>query len=77
MAYESKLDEKIFSKAINSERGRIVVGVYSYNNGPKRLQINREVERKDGTLIFAKLGRLSKKEVEELLPILEEALSLM
>ena len=42
MPYDSNLDNQIFSKAWEKENQKIVVSVWSYNNGPKKLQIIRE-----------------------------------
>ena len=42
MPYDPNMDESLFSKAWESEAGRISVSVYSYNKGIKKLQITRE-----------------------------------
>ena len=73
MPYESSLDQQLFTKAFDTVTGKIVVSVYSYNNGPKKLQISREIKDKEGNLTFAKLGRLSKEELEGVLPLMQEA----
>ncbi len=73
MAYDSSLDEQLFAKAFDTEDGKITVSVYSYNNGVKKLQIVRENKDAEGNLRFAKMGRLTKSEVEGILPIIEEA----
>lgn len=75
--YNSKLDESSFSKTIESEAGRLTVGIYSYNQGPKKIQITRENRDSEGDFRFAKLGRLSKEEVEAIIPMLKEALEKM
>ena len=77
MPYDVSLDQCLFSKAHESETGRLTVGVYSYNNGPKKLQISRENAGGEGNLKFAKLGRLTKEELTTLLPFLQEALKSM
>ena len=77
MPYDSSLDEKLFSKSWDNENGKIVVSVYSYNNGPNKLQIIREVKSREGQSNFAKLGRLSKDELRGILPIIQEALEVM
>ncbi len=77
MAYDSSLDQKVFSKSLDTGNGKITVSVYSYNKGPNKLQISREIKGKDGNLTFAKLGRLSKEELEGILPIIQEALEAM
>ncbi|MBM3246644.1 MAG: hypothetical protein FJZ13_04900 [Candidatus Omnitrophica bacterium] len=77
MAYDSSLDDQIFSKSWENDTGKILVSVYSYNNGPKKLQITRELKGREGQPAFAKLGRLSREEAEGILPLIEEALEEM
>ena len=75
MPYDSSIDKQLFSKSFESQTGgRIVVSVYSYNNGPKKLQITRENTSAEGDVRFAKLGRLTKPEAEGVLPLMQEAL---
>jgi len=77
MPYDSTLDEQLFSRSWESDMGKIVVSVYSYNKGPKKLQIVREIKNREGEFAFAKLGRLSKEEIEGILPLIQEALRVM
>ena len=77
MPYDSSLDEQLFSKEYENDGGKIVVSVYSYNNGPKKLQIVREIKNREGEYAFTKLGRLSKDEIEGILPLIQEALKNM
>ena len=77
MPYDANLDVGSFSRFWQNDTGKIVVSVPSYNNGPINLQITRELEDKQGNPPFAKLGRLSREEVEGILPIIEEALKSM
>ena len=77
MPYDSSLDEQLFSKPFETTNGKIVVSVYSYNNGSKKLQLTREIKAADGNFTFAKLGRLSKEELEGILPLIQEALAVM
>ena len=74
MPYDSSLDESAFSKSWESDAGRVTVSVFSYNKGPKKLQISRENRTGDGELRFAKLGRLTKEEAQAILPMFQEAL---
>ena len=74
MPYDSSLDESLFSKAWESDQDRLTVSVYSYNQGTKKLQISRESKGNQGDFRFAKLGRMTKQEIESLLPLLQEAL---
>ncbi|MDD2703038.1 MAG: hypothetical protein PHC33_03425 [Candidatus Omnitrophica bacterium] len=77
MPYDSSLDQQIFTKPYETETGKIVVSVYSYNNGPRKLQLSRENKDAEGNPRFAKLGRLSKAELEGILPLINEALGNM
>ena len=77
MPYDKSLDELLFSKAWENERERLTVSVYSYNNGPKKLQITRENSDASGTFRFTKLGRLAKEEIESILPLVQEAIGHM
>lgn len=77
MPYDSSLDDQLFSKSLDTDNGRITVSVYSYNNGPKKLQMVRETRDPEGNFRFGKLGRLTKDEVTAVLPIIQEALANM
>ncbi len=77
MPYDSSLDDQMFSKFWENDTGKIVVSVYSYNNGPHKLQITRELKGREGQPSFTKLGRLSKDELEGILPLIQEALTTM
>jgi hypothetical protein len=75
MAFDASLDKKLYSQSFETEDGKITVSIFSYNDGPKKLKISREILGPDGETKFAKLGRLTKKEVVALIPILQDALS--
>ena len=77
MPYDSSLDEQLFSKTWENDTGKIVVSVYAYNKGQKKVQIVREIKDKEGNYNFAKLGRLLKEEAEGILPLIQEALKVM
>ena len=77
MPYDSNLDEKLFSKAWETDEVRLSVNVFSYNKGTKKLQISRENKNEEGDPRFAKLGRLTLEELESILPLLQEAVSFM
>jgi hypothetical protein len=77
MPYDKNLDECLFSKAWENDAERLTVSVFSYNNGPKKLQISRENKTADGEYRFAKLGRLTKEEIQALLPLIQEAIGEM
>lgn len=75
MAYDSSLDQQLFVKEVEGEKSKITISVYSYNNGPKKVQLSRTVKDEKGNFSFAKLGRLTKEELQSILPLLQEALA--
>ena len=75
--FNKDLDKEIFSETIKFETTRIKVGVFSYNDGEKKLQISRENMNQDGEWSFAKLGRVFKDEAEKIIPAMEKALKHM
>ena len=77
MAFDKNLDKELFSETVEMETSRIKVGVYSYNDGEKKLQLSRENRNQDGELTFSKLGRMFKDEVEAVIPIMKKALDKM
>ena len=77
MPYNSEMDECTFSKSHETEDDRLNVGIYSYNKGMKKLQISRESRGAQGDFKFAKLGRVTKDELQALLPLLQEAVNHM
>lgn len=77
MPYDRNLDECLFTKAYENETDRVNISVYSYNKGAKKLQIAREKKADQGDFKFAKLGRMSKEEVDSILPFIQEARSHM
>ena len=77
MPYDSSLDEQLFSKSWEADATKITVSVYSYNQGPKKLQITRENRDANGNFRFTKLGRIAKEELEAIMPFIEEAMGNM
>ncbi len=77
MPYDSELDKKVYSESWESDATRVSVGVFSYNNGPKKIQISRENKDGDGNLRFAKLGRMTKEELAGVMPFIQAALKHM
>ena len=77
MPYDSNLDEKLFAEVQELGETRITVAVFSYNQGQKKLQLSRENNISEEEWRFAKLGRLTKEEVEGILPSIQKALEAM
>jgi hypothetical protein len=77
MPYDSELDQKLFYETKEFENTRVTVGVFSYNNGEKKLQLSRENISPTGEWRFAKLGRVNKSEIEAILPLIQSAIGKM
>ncbi len=74
MPYDASLDKQVFSKSHEIESTKVTISVYSYNNGPKKIQFSRENRDAEGEWRFSKLGRMTKEEFEAVLPFMQEAL---
>jgi hypothetical protein len=77
MPYDSKLDEQLFTRTWEGSGSKLTVGVYSYNKGQKKVQITRELISDEGKPGFSKLGRLTKEELQGILPFLQETLQVL
>ena len=77
MPFDPSLDKEVFKEIKEFEETRISVGVFSYNNGAKKLQMTRENLSPDGEWRFTKLGRMTKDETREVIPIMMKALENM
>ena len=77
MAFDKNLDKELYSDTKEFETTKIKVGVYSYNDGEKKMQISRENRNQDGEWSFAKLGRMFKDEAEAVIPMMQKALENM
>lgn len=73
MPYEKELDQSLFAKTWETDSDRLTVSIYSYNQGAKKLQITREGRNAQGEFRYTKLGRMSKEEVDGILPLIQEA----
>jgi hypothetical protein len=77
MPYEKSLDQETFREVREFGESRITVGVYSYNGGDKKLQVSRENKTGGDEWRFAKLGRMTKEEAQEIIPIMMKAIENM
>ena len=77
MPYDQSLDEATFKETKEFEDSRITVGVFSYNGGTKKLQLSRENQNQNEEWRFAKLGRMTKDEAQEVIPIMAKAIETM
>ncbi len=71
--FDKSLDKELFSESKDFERTVITVAIFSYNENPPKLQLSRQNKNAEGELNFAKLGRLTKEEVEAVIPLMEKA----
>ena len=77
MPYDQSLDVETFKETKEFEKTRVTVGVFSYNSGAKKLQLSRENMDQSEAWRFAKLGRLTKQEAQEIIPIMMKAVEKM
>lgn len=77
MPYDKTLDVESFKETKELEDTRITVGVFSYNGGEKKLQISRENRGQTEEWRFAKLGRMTRDEAKEIVPIMMKAIEVM
>jgi len=73
MAYDESKDKKLWEKIVNkTAEGHIIVGVYQYGDIEKKVGIVRKVKTAEGES-FRAIGRMTLKELEEVIPSLEQA----
>jgi nuclear transport factor 2 (NTF2) superfamily protein len=77
MPYDQSLDVALFKETKEFADTRITVGVFSYNEGAKKLQVSRENQNQNEEWRFAKLGRMTKEEAQEIIPIMAKAVETM
>ena len=77
MPYDKGLDIETFKEVKEFGETRITVGVFSYNGGTKKMQVSRENLDANEEWRFAKLGRMTKKEAEEVVPVMMKAIENM
>lgn len=78
MAFDKSLDKELFSESADFQGTRITVSVFSYNDGMPKLQLSREnMSASTSEYQFSKLGRLTKQEIEAILPLIQKAIEKM
>jgi len=77
MPYDQALDVSSFKEAKEFGETRITIGVFAYNEGTKKLQLSRENQNQNEEWRFAKLGRMTKEEAQEIIPIMTKAIEAM
>ena len=77
MPYDKSLDMETFKEVKEFNDTRITIGVFSYNGGEKKLQVSRENRNQTDEWQFVKLGRLTKEEAKEIVPVMMKAVENM
>lgn len=77
MPYDQSLDKELFKESKEFDGTRITVGVFQYNEGEKKLQIVRENRTQTDEWRYAKVGRMTKEEAQEVIPVMSKALEVM
>ena len=77
MPYDQSLDVVSFKETKEFGETRVTVGVFAYNEGTSKLQISRENQNQNEEWRFAKLGRMTKEEAQEIIPIMVKAVETM
>lgn len=77
MPYDKNLDVELFKESKEFAGTRITVGVFSYNGGEKKLQVGRENSDASGEWRFSKLGRMTKAEAQDIIPVMSRAIEQM
>ena len=77
MPYDKSLDVEQFKEVKEFEGSRVTIGVFSYNGGEKKLQLGRENQDASGEWRFSKLGRMTKVEVQAVVPVMMKAVESM
>ncbi len=78
MPYDKSLDKEVFADSVEFETTKITVSIFSYNEGMPKIQFSRNNRNQNtGDWGFAKLGRMTKQEIEAALPIIQKAVEKM
>ncbi|MBD3203379.1 hypothetical protein GF327_03735 [Candidatus Woesearchaeota archaeon] len=77
MAFDKSLDKELFSDEKEFADTKIIVSVFSYNEGTPKLQISRQNIVNEDEFRYAKLGRMTKEEAEAVIPFIKEAVEHM
>jgi len=76
--FDKTLDKEVFGEDAKFETTKVRVSVMSYNENTPKLQLSREnLSNTDGEWKWSKLGRMTKEEVEQVLPIIQKAIENM
>ena len=77
MAYDVNKDKVVSEKSVTVGDAILLVGVYCYNDGDKKLGEYRQITKKDNTVIKTSMGRKTIEEMRALGPLYTEMCGLM
>ena len=77
MSYQPELDKIYWEEKISFDKSNIILKIASYAGGSKKIQVSRELRLSNGETKMTKLGRMNRKELEALLPLLRKASKMM
>ena len=78
MGYNQDSDKllRLFEKT-NEDGNSFLISIFSYNGAAPKIQITRMFKKKDGTMGYGKMGRLSAEEFQFILNNSSEILEIM
>ncbi len=68
---------KMFEMITDEKGSSLMLSIFSYDNGPKKLAMTRSYNKKDGSVGYSSAGRLSLMEVNFLKDKLDEIIKEM
>jgi len=76
--FDKTKDKQLAKETIVTEKGQIEVSIMQYNEGIKKLQLSRMVKNTETEdLLYAKLGRMTKEEVEKVYVVMQKLIKEM
>lgn len=77
MAYDQSKDSLIRLFEMKKDKASLLCSIFSYDNGQPKLGFTRSFEKKDGTIGYGQLGRLTIDEVTFLKNNIDEIINEM
>ncbi len=78
MAYDESQDKLVEQFTLTAEdESELLVSIMKYGSSDPKVQITRMFKKRDGTVGYGKMGRLTKEEVEFLKENVDKILELM
>lgn len=77
MAYDDSKDRLVQLFELKDGKGALLVSLMSYNKATPKLQITRSYEKKDETMGYGKMGRLTLEEMKWFKENIDEIIEVM